>query len=50
VVDNGPFEAAGFCFSEKELEEFGRPGDHRPKVWVAMDWKRASELSGYKGK
>jgi len=40
VVDNGPFEAAGFCFCERELEAFSSPGDPRPRVWleVDLDW------------
>ena len=48
VVDNGPFEAAAFAFSEAELEEFARP-DPRPKTWLAMDRKLAEQLSGFKG-
>jgi len=48
VVDNGPFEAAGFAFSQNELEVFIHP-DGRPKTWLAMDLERARELSGYEG-
>ena len=46
VVDNGPFEAAAFAFSEDELEVFARP-DHRPKTWLAMDRKLVEKLSGF---
>lgn len=46
VVDNGPFEAAGFCFSRRELEDFKVP-DGRPRTWLLMDRKKACELTGY---
>ncbi len=46
VIDNGPWEAAGFAFSEAEFKEFAR-GDGRPKIWVQMDRAKAEELSGY---
>lgn len=36
VVDNGPFEAAGYCYSLDEFKEFSSPGDHRPKTWIAI--------------
>ena len=47
VMDNGAFEAAGFAFSDEELEAFADPRDSRPKVWLAMDRSRAEVLSGY---
>jgi len=46
VVDNGPFEAAGFCHSEREFECFTNP-DPRPKRWLIMDLKLAQKLSGF---
>lgn len=46
IVDNGPFEAAGYCFDEREFEEFIRP-DSRPKQWMIMDKKKAEELTGF---
>jgi len=46
VVDNGPFEAAGYAFSEREFEAFSRP-DSRQKTWMVMDYNLARELSGY---
>ena len=46
VVDNGPFEAAGFCFNQRELNDFSYYDD-RPRVWVVMGRKRACELTGY---
>ncbi len=38
VVDNGPFEAAGFCYNEEELEAF-KPTryDGRPRQWLMLD-------------
>lgn len=48
VVDNGPFEAAGYCFSQGEFKAFNRPTDDRPKTWLLMDKKKVHELTGYK--
>jgi len=47
VVDNGSFEAAGFCYSPQELEEFKRD-DGRPRTWLLLDYKLACKLTGYK--
>jgi len=47
VVDNGPFEAAAFCYSEREFETFTQ-SDGRYKVWLLMDRAKAEKLSGYK--
>ncbi len=49
VVDNGPFEAAGFMYSEMELQYFRSevPG-RSPHQWLTMDKAKACELSGYK--
>lgn len=33
VVDNGVFAAAGYAYSEREMNEFKRP-DGRPRVWL----------------
>jgi hypothetical protein len=48
VVNNGPFEAAGFCYDESEFRAFTEPGDSRKKKFVLMDWDKACELSRYK--
>jgi hypothetical protein len=45
VVDNGPFEAAAYAFSEDELKVFMAP-DGRTKKWLAMDKEDAEILSG----
>lgn len=50
VVDNGFFEAAGFCFNQQEFEAFTQPTDHRRKQFVVMDRQLAEKLSGYKQK
>lgn len=50
VVDNGPFEAAGFAYSEKEFKTFSAPDDPRKKVWMIMNRNKAIELTGYKEK
>ena len=37
VMNNGPFEAAGFAFDTAEFEAFHTPGDDRPKKYVVID-------------
>jgi hypothetical protein len=49
IVDNGPFEAAAFCYNEREFEEFTRE-DGRDKVWIVMSREKAEKLSGYNKK
>ena len=48
VMDNGPFEAAGLCYDEREFVEFTDPGDNRPKQFlhtaldfISRDWVTA---------
>jgi len=48
VVDNGPFEAAGFCYDVHEFNAFTDPSDSRPKKYVVMDYDLAADLSGYR--
>ena len=63
IVDNGPFEAASFCFEPKEFTRFVRramclsPTDKlyldeggRPMQFVVMNRDEAKTLTGYKGK
>ena len=47
VVDNGPFEAAAFCYSEEEFKVFNSPTDTRPKDWILMDRTIAEELTNF---
>ncbi len=47
VVNNGPFEAAGFIYNDRELEAFSDPSDYRDKRWLVLPLERAKELSGY---
>ena len=47
VIDKGIFEAAGFCFNEREFEEFNNLTDPRPRTWVKMDKAKAKELSRF---
>lgn len=47
VVDNGPFEAAGFVYNKNELRVFMRP-DGRSRIWLVMERGLAETLSGYK--
>jgi len=37
VVDNGPFDAAGYAFDDREKEAFSQPDDLRPKRWLVME-------------
>ena len=52
VVDNGQFEAAGFCYSHGEFERLNSPDRYtfpsRPRTWLLMDSSLAEELSGFK--
>jgi hypothetical protein len=47
VVVNPLFEAAGYCFDEREFEAFTATSDDRPKTWLTMDKALAGSLSGY---
>lgn len=44
VVDNLIFEAAGYCYSEREFEDFKRD-DGRRKTWLV--YEHAKRLSGF---
>lgn len=48
VVDNGSFEAAGFCYNADEFKAFCDPTDPRPITFLAMDRKKAEELSEFR--
>jgi hypothetical protein len=45
VVENGPFDAAAFAYSEDEYEEFKFVEDVRPKRWLTHP--DAKKLAGY---
>lgn len=50
VIDNGPFEAAGYAYSPQELEEFASADlrdPQRVRTWLKMDKTLAKKLSGY---
>lgn len=46
LVDNGPFDAAGWVFDEREFKEFTDPTDSRPRSFWLMDLEVAKELTG----
>lgn len=50
VVDNGPFEAAGYMYDPRELEYVLKSleNDKRPYVWLMVPG--AAQLSGYEQK
>ena len=43
VVDNGPFTAAAYVYSERELQAFNSPDDWRAKVW--LQYEHAAKLA-----
>lgn len=49
VIGNSLFEAAGYCYDEREFEAFTDPSDHRPREWVLMDKPMAEVASGRGG-
>jgi hypothetical protein len=49
IVDNVLFEAAGYCYNEREFLDFQQTArDTRPRTWLLMDKEKAEKLSGYK--
>lgn len=47
VVDNGPFEAAAYCYNLDEFRQFTLPIDDRPKTWLLVeDRERVEILTG----
>ncbi len=46
VVNNQMFEAAGYCYSPSELQEFKRL-DGRPRQWLLMDKSITQKLTGF---
>jgi hypothetical protein len=50
VVDNGPFEAAAYCYNLAEFRVFNNPEDDRPKTWLLVEDKAKVEaLTRFKG-
>ena len=47
VIDNGVFEAAGFCYCPEEFKAFTEPGDNRPRKYVLIDRAVAERLTGF---
>lgn len=37
VVENGPFDAAGIIFSQRELDHFWNDESGRPRTWLYVD-------------
>jgi hypothetical protein len=37
VVDNGPFEAAAYCYNLDEFRAFTLSEDDRPKTWLYVE-------------
>jgi hypothetical protein len=48
VVDNGPFEAAAYCYNLNEFRVFTDPNDDRPKKWLLVEnEERVKELTRF---
>jgi hypothetical protein len=47
VVDNGPFEAAGFAYNAEEFREFTDEDDTRPKEYLLLELEKAFELTKF---
>lgn len=48
VVDNGPFEAAAFCYNLDEFRVFTHPDDPRPRTWlVTSERERVEQDAGF---
>jgi hypothetical protein len=45
VVENGPFDAAGVAYSQREMEELADPRDKRPKHWLTLPISTALKLN-----
>lgn len=44
LVNNGPFNAAGICYSEREMNAFNLPTDEREKVWCIVPQEKIYEI------
>lgn len=48
VVDNGPFEAAAYCYNLDTFRQFSWADDDRPKTWILVeDEQRVKELTQF---
>jgi len=48
VVENAFFDAAAYCYDEREFLDFANPLDKRRKTWLLMDKNLAESLSCFK--
>lgn len=48
VLHNGPFDAAGFAYSDAEFQSFTDSRDQRDKDFVLIDREKACELTGFR--
>jgi hypothetical protein len=46
VVENGLFDAACYCYNDREIAAFADPNDHRRKTWLGMSKPLAKKLTG----
>lgn len=47
VIDNGFFEAAGYCYDGREFFAFTDESDNRPKEWLLVDLEPVQKATGY---
>lgn len=54
MVDNGPFRAAGICYSREEMQSFAAPdlvsGRQRPRTWWIVSKDKLYAVSDIKEK
>lgn len=48
-INNGFMTAAAIAYSERELEDFTRPNDPRPKKWFLLSFEDAVAASDWRG-
>ena len=47
VIENAGFDAAAYCYNDREFQEFALPDDRRPREWLLMDRAIVERLSSY---
>jgi hypothetical protein len=46
VIENGPFDAALYCYKKSEMDIAKNPQDSRPKRWIIYPY--AAEITRYR--
>lgn len=48
LLNNGPFTAAGICFDQRELNEFTKSSDTRPRMYFLVEKSKLLKVSNLK--